>query len=89
MPAARSYPPPSLDPAPLPEVPAKLQPPLKAPVARPKCSVKELQNGDLEVTFDIPASEYEKFKRQACGKPMEDFLWETRGLKHFKTQPIN
>lgn len=89
MPAvAKSYPPPSQNPEPLPVVAAKLQPPIKL-VPRPKCEVKELPNGDLEIRFDVPASEYQKFIRQACGRDMAEFLWEARGLRHFQTQPMS
>ncbi len=88
MPAARSYPPPNLTPEPLPQVQAKLVPPLKPSTPRPSCIVETRPDGGLTVTFDITADGAGKFERQACGRDMANFLWETRGLRHFETQPI-
>lgn len=88
MPAARSYPPPNVEAAPLPVVPVKLTPPLKPATPRPSCIVEERPDGGLTVTFDITADGAAKFLRQSCGRDMAMFLWETRGLKHFETQPI-
>jgi hypothetical protein len=88
MPAARSYPPPNLTPEPLPQVPVKLTPPLKPPTPRPSCIVEEKPDGGLTVTFDITADGASKFVRQACGRDMAEFLWETRRLRLFEMQPI-
>lgn len=61
--------------------------PAATPV-KPTCFVEDQEDGSMLVTFAITPSQATRFRREACGRPVNEFLWETRGLKHFEYQRI-
>lgn len=61
-----------------------------APLAKKPCCTAEFDPKDqsLVVQFTVSPEMAKRFVRQANGRDLASFLWETRGLRHFEHQPL-
>lgn len=76
---------------PVPAVPQTTPKPPAAPTAftaAPHCSVIDQPDGTMIVSFTVSEGAKKIWDRQRVGRNMVDFLWETRGLRHFEHQEI-
>ncbi len=75
-------------------MPVALKPPVQQPAAptssapAPKCLADFQPDGTLVVKFTVSAEMAQRFVRQACGRDLATFLWDSRGLRHFEHQPL-
>lgn len=77
---------------PVPPVAPVIVPPVAMAIpnipAGKQCAVEENADGTLTVSFIVTAPQAQVFKRQACGKDLDQYVWNMRGLRHFEHQAI-
>ncbi len=73
--------------APTTPLPQKSATPTVVPFAA-KCIADFETDGSLTVCFTVSPEMAKRFVRQACGRDLATFLWDSRGLRHFEHQPL-
>lgn len=67
--------------------------PVKAPLAaapepppahKAGCIATAETDGSLTIMFTVPPESAKIFDRQRCGRDMGEYIWNTRGLRHFE-----
>ncbi len=71
-----------------PVAPPPAAPPPAPPAKKLMCIADFEKDGSLTVQFVVSAEMAKRFVRQANGRDLATFLWDTRGLRHFEHQPL-